>query len=186
MKTKLLSLAESLWREENLKHGAIFLKSCKPWAPSHTTPEFSHPALEYSLGFFIKHSQGLGENGKGGAKEWGQRDVAEDGVQSSQQGRAHGNQGFWGSFLGAELVEGVQEQQQELEERGQFAKGLLFLLSPVRGCLGSWQEKIPLKNWFFLQPTCPTIKHSWTLSLHDTLIPKLYHYINSLKMDLTT
>lgn len=98
---------------------------------------FPHPKFKHSPGFFIKHSQGLGKNGKSGSNEGRQGDVAEDGVQSCQQGRAHGNQGFCGDFLGAELVERVQEQQQELEERGQFAKGLLFLLSPACGGLGS-------------------------------------------------
>lgn len=97
----------------------------------------AHPASQHSLGFFIKHCQGLGKNGKRGANDWRQRDVADDGVESSQQGRPHGNQGFWMGFFGAELMERVQEHQQELEERGKLAKGLLFLLSPICGCLGS-------------------------------------------------
>lgn len=113
-----------------MNYGAFFTNPANPELHPHSP-------FKYSLGFFIKHSQGLGKNGKSGANEGRQGDVAEDGVKSCQQGRAHGNQGFCMDFSGAELVEGVQEQQQQLEERGEFAKGLLLLLSPVCGCLGS-------------------------------------------------
>lgn len=63
--------------------------------------------------------------------------MADEAVQRCQQRGAQALQRLRVRLGAAQRVEGVQQQQQQPEQRAQLAKGLLLLLSPVHGGLGS-------------------------------------------------